>query len=381
MLKIHYSLESDLQGGITDIAPPEELSVQVRNLVLKTAKRKKVVRGEVIAEHPSKFGGAYHSACSGTVSTVDYHHLTIKCDGNDDAVEPVDMSSLAPGRELLRTLQELGIDIAPVSAPAEVLVINGLNPEPGITVAEQLLKDEMETLEAGLAAARSLVQPSEVVLAQAAGDHFELPGASVKIIKPTYPNSLDALVVRKVTGKEFPTNVKVMSVMALYDLGRVVTTGLPVTDTVMTIEKKNYRVPLGAPIRHILSSLGMEATSGDTVVLGGSFRGEAVYSLDEGVKKGDYALFAIPGDAFPPVQDATCINCGECVLRCPARIQPNLISRYAEYDMFEMAEKHGLNSCFECGLCAFSCTMRRPLLQYIRFAKAQLRASRQNEQS
>jgi electron transport complex protein RnfC len=49
--------------------------------------------------------------------------------------------------------------------------------------------------------------------------------------------------------------------------------------------------------------------------------------------------------------------------------------------MFEMAEKHGLHSCFECGLCAFSCTMRRPLLQYIRFAKDQLRAAGRSEQA
>lgn len=382
MLKIHYSLESDLQDGITDIAAPDELSIQVRNMVLKTAKRKKVARGETIAEHPAKFGGAYHAACAGTVSDVDYHHLAIKCGGKDadeNGVEPVDVFSLE-GRELLRTLQELGIDVAALSSEVENLVVNGLNPEPGISVAEQLLKDEKETLEAGLELAKSLMKPSKVFLALAAAD-FSLAGAEVKIVKPKYPNSLDALVVRKITGKEFPSDTKVLSVMELYDLGRVALTGLPVTDTVMTIEGRNYRVPLGTPIRHILSTLGIEAKSGDTVVLGGSFRGEAVYSLDEGVKKGDHALFAIGSHVFPPVQDVPCINCGECVLHCPARIMPNLISRYTEYEMFEMAEKYGLNSCFECGLCAFSCTARRPLLQYIRFAKAQLKATRQSEQS
>ena len=381
MLKIHYSLESDLQNGITDIAAPEALSIQVRNLVLKTAKRKKVVRGEVIAEHPAKFGGAHHAACAGVVSDVDYHHLAIKCSGEEEGVEPVDVKSLAPGLEMLRALQGLGIDCAVLSSPADILVINGLNPEPGISVVEQLLKDERETLEAGLELARKLIRPEKVILAEAKGDTFSLAGVENRYIKPKYPNSLDALVVRKITGKEFPSDTKVMSVMDLYDLGRVAMTGLPVTDTVMTIGDRNYRVPLGTPIRHILSTLGMEAKSGDTVVLGGSFRGEAVYSLDEGVKKGDHALFAIGSHVFPAVQDATCINCGECVLNCPGRIMPNLISRYAEYEMFEMAEKYGLNSCFECGLCAFSCTARRPLLQYIRFAKAQLKASRQSEQS
>lgn len=56
-----------------------------------------------------------------------------------------------------------------------------------------------------------------------------------------------------------------------------------------------------------------------------------------------------------------------------------MLSRYAEYEMFEMAEKHHLHSCFECGLCSFNCTVRRPILQYIRFAKDQLLASGQGE--
>lgn len=381
MLRIHYSLESQLKKGIGEIPAPEELSIQVRNLVLKTAKRKKVGFGSVIAEHPSQAGGAFHAAAAGTVRDLDYHHLVIACGAGGDDAEPVNVASMQPGRELLRTLQELGIDIAVLSTHAEILVINGMNPEPGISVAEQLLADEMETLEAGLDMACALIEPQRTFLAVADTSEYHLSGATPTSVKAKYPNSLDALVVKAVTGEEFPANVKVMNVMDLYALGRVVRTGLPVTETIMTIEGHNYRVPIGTPIRHLLSSLSMEASSGDTVVLGGPFRGEAVYSLDEGVRKGDYGMFVIPSDAFPHVQDATCINCGECVLNCPGRIQSNLISRYAEYEMFEMAEKHGLHSCFECGLCAFSCTMRRPLLQYIRFAKDQLRAAGRSEQA
>lgn len=380
MLKIHYSLESDFEHGIEDIAAPSELSVQVRNLVLKTKKGKQVVRGEMIAEHPSKFGGAYHAAASGKIAKVDYHHLTLKCDGKDDHVEPVDISSMGPGKELLRSLQNLGINVAPLSK-TDVLIINGLNPEPGVSVAEQLLKDERKTLETGLSIVKKLCTPNRTVLAVAKGAQYSLNGAENKRIKPKYPKSLDALVVKAVTGKEFPDNAKIINVMDLYDIGRVVETGLPVTDTIMTIQGRNYRVPLGATISHVAKSVGMEITSGDTVVLGGPFQGEAVYSLEEGVKKTDYGLFAISSKAFPAVEDAPCINCGDCVIKCPARIQANLISRYAEYEMFEMAEKHGLHSCFECGLCAFNCFSRRPLLQYIRFAKAQLKASRHGEES
>ncbi len=381
MLKIHYSLESDAQNIINDITAPAELNIQVRNKILKIKKGQKLAAGELLAERPSKYGAACSAALSGKATKVNYHHLTIKSDGSDESVEPIDIQSMGPGKELLRTLQELGINIAALSSHADNLVINGLNPEPGIAVAELLLENEKEILEIGLRLAETLINPINTMLAVAKGTSYSLPGTESVFIKPKYPRSLDAIVVKKVTGKEFPDDTKIMSVMDIYNLGRVAKFGLPVTDTIMTIGGSNYRVPFGTPIRHILNELDISVKSGDKVVLGGPFRGEAVYSLDEGVKKGDHGLFIIESGQFPSVEDATCINCGECVLSCPARILPNLISRYAEYEQFELAEKQDLNSCFECGLCSFNCTVRRPILQYIRFAKDQLLASGQAEKA
>jgi len=380
MLRLSYPLDKELKKKITPLAIPDELNIQVRNLVLKTKKGKTLVKGEIIAEHPSAFGGAFHAAASGKVTKVNYHHLTIKCSEGEE-VAPADVQSLGTGKELLRTLQSLGVDIAPLSGKADTLIINGLNPEPGISVAQQLLADGSEYLQAGLDMARKLLTPTHTVLAVSSGNPARLKGAETIGLKAIYPYSVDALVVQSVTGKELPPDTKIMSVMDLYDLGRVVMTGRPITDTIMTVNGRNYAVPLGAPIRHLLDACDIEVKSGDIVVLGGPFKGEAVYSLDEGVKKDDYGLFIIHSNEFPEVQDAPCINCGECVLQCPARIQPHMISRCAEYERFEDAEKYGLSSCFECGLCSFNCFSRRPLLQYIRFAKAQLKASGQNEQS
>lgn len=381
MLKIQYSLDSELINSIRDLALPEELHIQVRNLVLKTKKGSVLTKGEVIAEHPAPGGGAFHAAAGGKVTGVNYHSLILRCTGGEETVSPVDVNSMGNGAELLRVLQGLGVNVIQLMGRAEVLVINGLNPEPGVSVAQQLLRDGREELAAGLALARKLLAPNRTVLAAPKGDPVSIPGAETVGVRAKYPYSLDALVVRAVTGKEFPEGTRVINVMDLYDLGQVVLTGLPITETVMTIAGHNYRVPIGTPVRHLLDILGLDAHPGDTIVLGGPFRGEAIYSLDEGVKKTDYGLFITSSDAIPAVQDAACINCGECVLQCPARVQPHLISRCAEYERFEEAERYGLNSCFECGLCAFNCFARRPLLQYIRFAKAQLRAKGQDAQA
>ena len=140
--------------------------------------------------------------------------------------------------------------------------------------------------------------------------------------------------------------------------------------------KRNYRVLIGTPLSAILDHVGIEVQSGDRVILDGPMRGQAVYSLDDGVSRDTYGVTVVKKDAFPVITDDPCINCGECVLHCPARVLPHMISKYAEYSLFENTEAYGIRSCFECGLCSFYCVSRRPLLQYIRLAKKELSASK-----
>ena len=45
-----------------------------------------------------------------------------------------------------------------------------------------------------------------------------------------------------------------------------------------------------------------------------------------------------------------------------------------EFELFDRTAELDIDDCFECGLCAAVCTARRPLLQYIRLAKAGLEA-------
>ena len=71
--------------------------------------------------------------------------------------------------------------------------------------------------------------------------------------------------------------------------------------------------------------------------------------------------------------DATqCINCGACVLICPARLSPSMLSRNAEFALHERCRDEHVDCCLECGLCGYVCIARRPVLQYIRLAKHKL---------
>ncbi|MFW5490109.1 MAG: 4Fe-4S dicluster domain-containing protein [Desulfovibrio sp.] len=384
MNKIDFSLKHQTDKPLTEIAPGSELVLWVNNYTPEIGRGKKVVRGTRLATHQEEHGGSLCSPCTGKITSVDVGYIRIKVtppqEGEEaETVEKIDLlteSTLPEGEELRTILANLGIDTRPVRK-ADVLLVNGLNPEPGIMVYGQLYNDCREIVEAGLRIARRVVQPSSCFFA---ADESSKTFADCKTIavKPVYPQGLAPLLADKAMGKNFKGSVAVLGLKELYFIGRVAQTGLPLDHTVITVNNANYYVPLGMPVHEVLETAGLEYGKGDRVVLGGPMRGWPIYNLEHGVGRRHCGIFVVKRDQFPPVVDTPCINCGECVLHCPARLRPNEITRYAEYDMFEKAEKAGLYSCLDCGLCAYHCTVNRPLKHYLRFAKRQLLERAQN---
>lgn len=108
--------------------------------------------------------------------------------------------------------------------------------------------------------------------------------------------------------------------------------------------------------------------------MGGPLTGEAVYSLKHGVSPDTQAITILKANKEPTVKDNPCVGCGECVIKCPARLEPNMISRHSEFGLYENTLTYNIASCIECGLCGYWCKAQRPMLQYIRLAKKELAA-------
>lgn len=373
MSTFDFTLVTERKAGIAELPEPAAYNIPVNGLTVAAKRGKAVERGGVIATCPSKECADAHAPVAGKIMKLSFAYVTVKPSDEDSAVEPVDIDSAADHKELVRTLRSLGVDTKDYHE-AELLVVNGLNPEPGVTVAEALLSEERATLEKGLSLALRLVGPSRCVLASSGqAGTTEFADCDVQTLKPVYPGSVDELVVKGVTGKENPGNVVVVSVSELWALGRVASTGMPLDETVATVNGVNYRIKIGTPLGHVFEHAGLEAGDGSVVRIGGPIRGVAAYSLDQGVPAGCIAADVVPAGEFAPVENVACINCGECVLACPARLMPNLITRHAEFDMFDKCRDYGIDSCLDCGMCAVKCMARRPLLHLIRFAKEQLR--------
>ena len=154
-------------------------------------------------------------------------------------------------------------------------------------------------------------------------------------------------------------------------------TGLPLIESVITLgsytHSGNYIVKEGSMLGELLEFAHITLNSGDTLVRGGPLRGESIDRLDRSITKGSTGVFVVEAGTVPPMEGhSPCINCGACVLICPARLSPSMLSRNAEFALHERCREEHVDCCLECGLCGYVCIARRPVLQYIRLAKHKL---------
>ncbi|GAB7081345.1 4Fe-4S dicluster domain-containing protein [Megalodesulfovibrio paquesii] len=348
-------------------------------------KKQLVACGEVIAEtaaHSAHATGYVHATIDGMVEDITPQAIVIgpapaPKEGEELPVPArpkarTDLDSLKDDA-LCRVLLELGIDTGKFR-PSRTLVINGLNPEPGVIVSEFLLKEAKPTLERGLELLERAIKPASVFLVLAESKKTPLYSCTVVPSTDKYPYTLDPFAVYKATGAEHPDDVDVISISDLYRVGRVGETGLPLLEAMVSLNGGVWRARTGTPLRELLDAADIPHGKGWQVALDGPMRGEPVCDLAMGVPENCMAVVVVQEGSFPPVGPNPCINCGECVLACPARINPGMLARFVEFDLVEETRSRHIAACLDCGMCAFVCPANRPMLQYLRLAKKQLAA-------
>jgi len=335
-----------------------------------------VRRGERIATASVPGAGDIHTPIAGTVTHVDAYRIRVRADG-DDAVEAVDLAALS-GDALYEKLLELGVDLPPCDS-VDTLIVNGVDAEQDVLTRSSLLASNPEPLEHGLNTLNALYKPRLATLAVLKGSRIPDYGIQPTEIEHEYPSGLDPLVALAVTGIELPDHTEVIGLETVYHLGRVMQTGLPVLDTPVTVNGRLAIVPLGAPVARVLGEEGITPAEGDRIVLGGFLRGEAAALPTQGVDRSTVAVTLVRNPA-PVAEDTACVGCGECVRRCPARLDPSMITSYAEFGLYDKAAQAHVGVCFECGLCGFFCLAHRPMLQYIRLAKSELARAASREE-
>ncbi|MBI5580844.1 MAG: 4Fe-4S dicluster domain-containing protein [Deltaproteobacteria bacterium] len=271
--------------------------------------------------------------------------------------------------------------------PVKTLVVCGVDEDLLVFTQQHVLRARSHEITSGIQVLKQATGIEDVViltLREAVQGHGHIDGR-VMAVDPVYPSAHPHLVMHQVFGREVPAGQTpedlgfcFMCAEAVAAIGVAFETGrIPVTKVLTLVARDGtarlVETPIGTRVGDIFERFGIAVVAGDRVVLGGPMRGAAAYSLDQPVRPGTDAVMVLDAASASSVSDYPCVNCGDCVRVCPARMQINLLVRYLEAGKYEDgAESYDLDSCVGCGLCAYVCVSKIPILQYITLAKHEL---------
>lgn len=152
---------------------------------------------------------------------------------------------------------------------------------------------------------------------------------------------------------------------AVYDC---VYLGRPVLTRILTVcwegQSRTLEIPLGTPAGTALLSAGAPL-SGSAVLLGDGLTGRPL--TDPAAPLGlDTPLLTLLPHRLPE-PERSCLHCGRCAARCPARLRPDRLFRDPGQLSGALAGQQA--KCLGCGLCQYVCPtgLRLPALPQPRF--------------
>jgi electron transport complex protein RnfC len=322
-----------------------------------------------------------------------YIAIGITPDGNEIIDDTFQQQRQNPTMELLTEYLVGAPGDPPLSLLADsdgginTIIIRGLDPDPTVATSQYIAQTRFNDLKKGIEILKQVTEVRDIILITAGEtvQGYGHIGARVKSVTPNYPSALPHMVMKDVLGQVVPAGktceelgVCFFTAEAVISIGSAFESGqLPTSKTLTFIKKdgtpKIIETRIGTPIADILETFGETVNEFDRIILGGPMTGSAVYALEHPVRPDTDAIIVIDRDKAAYASDYPCINCGECVRTCPAKIQVNMLVRFLEANQYEeAADSYDLHSCVECGLCSFVCVSRIPIFQYIKLAKYEL---------
>lgn len=364
----------------------------------------RVERGQCIGKSDKPESAFLHSPLAGQVRSLfpslNYEGTssqTVEIEGEGtgeiQTLEPIKQDAADLSAETIQDrLREAGVSplggngrtaeyasLRPTEESPEILMVLCADEEPLLQTQRHSLRESPEKVIEGATLLQKAVGAKRLVFAVSGDQTNQVSGETVRVEK-RYPSGHPEMLMARVTGRyrlnEGRPRNDIYSINAETAMAvcRAVREGRPLLEKTVTVGLEGgpsvvMRVPLGTPFSQVLENMGLTAEDGDRLFTGGPLRGVAQFDPEAPITKGTDGLFLQKGKKVFCYEDVACIGCGECVKACPMKIPVNMMTRNCEFGRIEEALAYDLGSCIDCGLCAYVCTARRPLLQYIQFAK------------
>lgn len=283
--------------------------------------------------------------------------------------------------------------LPPPGKKAEVLIVNGVECEPFLTCDHQLMLEHGEEIIVGIQILMRALNIQKAIIGieknkpDAINHMRELAskvlGVEVKALKLKYPQGgekqlIDACIGRQVPSGALPIEVGAVvdNVATIYAVYEAVQKNKPLISRVMTVTGKslskpgNYSVRFGTPLSDVVALAGGVPEDTGKIIGGGPMMGRAMNNIDMPANKRVSGLLFMPEQESLRVEPENCIRCGKCVSACPMGLEPYLLIKQAQLQMWDEMENHNIMDCIECGCCLYTCPSHQPLLDYIRMGKA-----------
>ncbi|OGV98646.1 MAG: hypothetical protein A2Z59_05615 [Nitrospinae bacterium RIFCSPLOWO2_02_39_17] len=308
----------------------------------------------------------------------------------------------------------------------EYVILNGAECEPFVTSDHRLMVEKSSEIIEGLniiikilSAKKGFIgieknkpdaistfnsQLSRPTIVGTPNSQLEVVDLNIKYPQGSEKQLIKSIVNREVPADKLPVDIGVVvnNVGTAYAVYEAVRYGKPLIERVITItgngvkEPRNLLVRIGTSFDFLIQNCGGFAGEPEKVIMGGPMMGIAQYTLDVPVIKGTSGIVVflkestsphpslqrrgLRGDEYLP-----CIRCGRCIDSCPMGISPNLYGLYAERGMIEggrdfidEAQKWDVMDCIECGICSYVCPSNRPLVQFIKYLKSEVKKKTKN---
>ena len=348
-------------------------------------KGQKVKVGELLAKAGGFVSANIHSPFSGTITKIDstidawgmrMPAIFMDVEGNE-WLETIDRTpdvirefNLEP-KEIIDRIAEAGIVglggacfptqvklMPPPGKKAEVLVVNGVECEPYLTCDHQLMLEHGEEIMIGIQLLMRALNIQKAVIGiemnkpDAIARMQELAaktlGVEVCPLKLKYPQGgekqlIDACIGRQVPSGALPIEVGAVvdNVATIYAVYEAVQKHKPLISRVMTVTGKslkkpgNYLVRFGTPLSQVVELAGGVPEDTGKIIGGGPMMGRAMNNIDMPANKRTSGLLFLPEAESRRVEPENCIRCGKCVSACPMGLEPYLLAKQAELQMWD----------------------------------------------
>lgn len=372
--------------------------------------RQHVAVGELVGTCEAAFSADIHASVSGTVTAITDHRLAnggtckaveITSDGKQSLYAGIQPPVCTDRETFLAAVRKSGaVGLGGAGFPTHIklnsphkirtLLINAAECEPYITSDDRTMQEQQLPILQGIRRIMKILaipecrigaeknKPAAISLLTGAAKAD--PGITVVPLSPIYPQGAEKVLIYHLTGKvvregQLPAEqgVIVLNVSTLAFLETYFTTGIPLVNRSLTVDGDavnspcNVTVPIGTPIRQVLTYAGCDFDKMERLIGGGPMMGNTLYDADGPITKTNNALLAMTHS--PREQQTACIRCGRCVQACPMKLMPTELERaFRQQDVQRLKQLH-LSLCMLCGCCSYVCPARRPLTESHRLAK------------